>query len=136
MSINQNNLFDQNLTYWERAAETKWGSYLTEIDLSVSSGIERVEAILSCCQQLNLLILIHGGRSAILKELGRDNFSIINNLAQIDWGISSAPVIFAHAAAFDIPADTLERDVFPKPRELLSRHGNLLLDISGLNLLN
>ncbi|RJR34362.1 MAG: hypothetical protein C4576_26655 [Desulfobacteraceae bacterium] len=105
---------------------------ITEIDPSQSRGRERVEAILDGCRRIGLPLVVHGGRSNVLRNLDARAYGSISNLASIPWSRSNNPVVIAHAGAYDCTLSEVEEKILPVLGRLLSQHSNLLLDFSGL----
>jgi len=106
---------------------------ITEIDPSRSRGRERVEAILEGCRRNDLPLVVHGGRSNLLKNADARGYGSISNLASIPWSLSNSPVVIAHAGAYDCTLSEVEERILPLLGKLLSHHSNLLLDFSGLD---
>ena len=109
---------------------------VSEIDLFTKNGIERIECILYACDKLKLPLIIHGGRSPsiLLKNKKAAKYSIIENLEQIDWGISNYPVIIAHACSYGYEKYEMEKTVLPRVQNLILKFKKLFVDISGLNI--
>ena len=110
------------------------GFNVTGIDLYTFKGKERIECILSACGKFNLPLIVHGGRSPILKNAKSSSYASINNLKNIDWSISKAPVILAHAGAFGCSINEVEDEIFPILKILFSSHSNLVIDISAIDI--
>ena len=79
-------------------------------------------------------MVVHGGRSTILKNPETAAYGSIDNLESINWGISSETVIIAHAGAYAYNLKEAEQEVFPRLKKMLSRHDNLMVDISALDI--
>jgi len=107
---------------------------VTEMDLASNDGKERVEMILSTCGKYGLPLVVHGGRSTILKNPETAAYGSIDNLESINWGISGETVIIAHAGAYAYNLKEAEQEVFPRLKKMLSRHDNLMVDISALDI--
>ena len=107
---------------------------ITGINLSSKTGIQRVEAILSVSNEMQLPLIIHGGRSPVIKNKDTSEYSIIKNLIKVDWGISKETVVIAHAGAFGCEVEEYENDVFPILKKMLSHFSNIMVDISGLDI--
>lgn len=91
----------------------------TGINLATRSGVTRVERMLEACDRLRLPLLVHGGRSLLLQAAGAAEYATIDKLETIDWGLSRAPVILAHAGAYDCPPGEAEAAVLPAAEKLL-----------------
>ncbi len=105
---------------------------ITKIDLSSESGIERVEHILEAAGNSGLMVIVHGGRSTEVNDPKASTYGIARNLARVDWGITDQAVIVAHAGTYGHDLQEIKREVLPKMNKLLSRHANMFVDISGL----
>ncbi len=104
---------------------------ITGIDLTSSKGIDRVEIILEASRQARLPVVVHGGRSSIVKKAEATSYSTLNNLQHVDWSISGEAIVIAHAGMFEL--DTSEiREGIPLLMKLLSKHDNLFVDVSGM----
>ena len=57
----------------------KFHPNVTEVDLNTSYGKERTEAILCACGECGLPLIIHGGRSSILKNTEKRCLKKISN---------------------------------------------------------
>lgn len=107
---------------------------ITEINLGSEKGKERVEAILETCRKFKLPLIIHGGRSPILKNPYAKEFGLIKNFMEINWNLSHEVVVIAHAGGYGCNLTEMEQDVLPSLKKLLSRYANLMVDISGLEI--
>lgn len=107
---------------------------ITKIDLSSSLGKERVEYIITAAGKAGLNVVIHGGRSTGTKDHLAASYGIIKNLQHIDWGNTNKAVIIAHAGTYGHDLHQIKEKVFPIMNKLLSRHSNLFVDVSGLEL--
>lgn len=107
---------------------------ITGINLNSVKGKERVERILEACRDFRLPLIVHGGRSPILKDPGAAEYGWIGNLKEINWGISPEAVVIAHGGGYGCDPTEMEQDVLPTLKKLLSRYSNLMVDISGLEM--
>ncbi len=105
---------------------------ITEIDLTSNIGIHRVEAILSACNDLDLPLVVHSGKSPILENKDASEYSTINNLEKVDWSISTETVVIAHAGTYGHEPEEVENNILPKINKMLNRYDNLMVDISGI----
>jgi predicted TIM-barrel fold metal-dependent hydrolase len=106
---------------------------ITGIDMSASTGKERVENILCACNESRLPVIVHGGRSPILRNPAAA-YSCIDNLERIDWGMTGQTVVIAHAGSYSCNLREIEHEVLPRLKKLLSLHNNLMVDISALKI--
>lgn len=107
---------------------------ITGIDLTASSGKQRVEAILEASRETGLAVIVHGGRSPDVKDPKAVGYSTLQNLGSIDWGITGAPVVIAHAGIFGHEASEIETDILPLLDRLLANYDHLIVDVSALNI--
>jgi predicted TIM-barrel fold metal-dependent hydrolase len=105
---------------------------ITEINLDSILGVERVETILESSQKNKLKVIVHGGRSPILKNEGAVSFATMKNLEKIDWSITSEAVTIAHAGAFGCDTLEIKGEVLPKLKKMLAKYDNLYVDLSGI----
>lgn len=115
------------------ATAVKLHPNITEVDLTAAWGKERVEAILDGCVRSGLSLVIHGGRSSILRNGGARTYGCIANMEDIRWSSGDVTVVIAHGGAYECTPMEVEQEVFPVLARLLSRHPNLLVDLSGLD---
>ncbi len=108
---------------------------VAEIDLTSCYGKEKVESALQFCGQHRLPMLVHGGKSALARDAAVRTSGCIRNLCEIDWGTSKAAVVMAHAGAYGCGSGEMKEDVLPRLTRLLSKHDNVVVDISGLGIL-
>lgn len=118
-------------TYGARAV--KLHPNITEIDLASSWGRERAEAILHACGRNHLPLVVHGGRSSVLKNGGARAYGCIAGMKSVNWSLSEKAVVIAHAGAYECTSGEVEQEVLPVLTHLLSRHRNLFVDLSGLS---
>jgi len=107
---------------------------ITGIDLGSRSGKERVESILESCEEFRLPLVVHGGRSPVLRNLEAVEYGSIRNFEEIHWGISKRAVIIAHAGGYGCDPIEMEKEILPVLKRLLSRLSNLMIDLSGLEM--
>jgi len=107
---------------------------ITGIDLGTRQGKERVEGILKACGELELPLIIHGGRSPVVKNSKTSEYGMLRYFQDIDWKISPEAVVIAHAGGYGCSPGELEEEVLPILQRLLSRYPNLMIDLSGLEM--
>ena len=112
----------------------KFHPNVSEVDLNTSYGKERTEAILCACGECGLPLIIHGGRSSILKNTETAAYSSIYNLECINWGVSQNTVIIAHAGAYSCELQELENEILPRLNKMLLKYDNLMIDVSALDI--
>jgi len=105
---------------------------IMEIDPSSKSGRERIERILSGCNQFDLSLIIHGGMSLSVRNSYARRYGLIDNLKGINWALSDATVVIAHAGSYECDQHLVENDILPVLKRMLLAHNNLMIDISGL----
>lgn len=106
---------------------------ITCINTTLAAGKERIEAILSACSELHLPAIIHGGRSAMLADKTQQDYGTIENLKDINWGISKKKVVIAHAFCHDYDALHVKKHIITKLRNLCDKYDNIIFDLSNLN---
>jgi predicted TIM-barrel fold metal-dependent hydrolase len=104
---------------------------VSRIDLRQSDGRERIEAILHSCGELDLPVIIHGGRSPMLTEEAAGEFAVLDNLAKIDWGVTRSTVVISHFGSYGFDQAELSQER-EKLAVMLERHPNVMTDTSGL----
>jgi predicted TIM-barrel fold metal-dependent hydrolase len=107
---------------------------ISEIDISSSDGKERVESLLVASSESDLPVIVHGGRNDVLRDPKTRNYSCIDNLKKINWGVGGYTVVIAHAGALCCTLNEMDQDILPKIKKLLAKHDNLMVDISGLDI--
>lgn len=104
---------------------------LTGIDPLTKKGEELTNATLAAAGELNLPIVVHGGRSPGLEPIESREYGIISRLAMLDWSISTAPVILAHAGCYGLThAESI--DAITLLNALFDKYSNLMVDTSNL----
>lgn len=109
----------------------KFHHNLTGIDPLTKKGEELINATLAVAGELNLPIVVHGGRSPGIEPIECREYGTISRLAMVDWSISTAPVILAHAACYG-QTHTESLDALSKLNNLFEKHSNLMADTSNL----
>lgn len=129
--------FDELAPFF-RSAREKWDiraikihPNLTGIDLSSRTGQELIEATLEIAGSLNLPIVVHGGRTPGLKPIEKGEYGMLSYLKEIDWSISSAPVIIAHAGCYGLTEEETASNLATLEK-LFCKHSNLFADTSNL----
>lgn len=105
---------------------------ITEINLSTVAGKQRVENILEVCRVTGLPLVIHGGLSPVLKNPSSRGYATLSNLCQINWSITSTPVVISHAGMMGHSLREIS-DLMPLLSRLLSIHSNIMVDVSALD---
>jgi hypothetical protein len=104
---------------------------LAGIDPSTSEGHELMEATLEAAGALSLPVIIHVGRTIALKPFDSTEYGILEHLEGIDWSISTAPVIFAHAGCYEL-TEAEANIALCKLNLLFEKYPNLMADTSNL----
>ncbi len=107
---------------------------ITEIKIGSSSGKQRLDALLSACGKFGIPIIIHGGKSKILKNSEASEYGTIDNLKHVNWGLCKSTVVIAHAGAYSCTYNEMEREIMPDLKKMLRSHDNLMVDIAALNI--
>ena len=128
---------DQLLTFYASAraergiSAIKLHPNLAGINPLIPHGRELIEATLEAAGKLGLPVIVHGGRTPGLEPCDVREFGTILRLKEINWGLSSAPVIFAHGGCYGLT----ESDVvtaLPILNGLFDIYPNLMADTSNL----
>lgn len=128
---------DKLLSFYESARE-EWGicaikvhPNLTSINPLIQSSRELIDATLDAAGRLGLPVVIHGGRTPGLEPCEMREFGTILRLKDIDWGLSSAPVIFAHCGCYGLTESEVV-EALPVLNSLFDMYPNLMADTSNL----
>lgn len=105
---------------------------ITGIDTTSPGGIRRIEHMLQASRDHALKVVIHGGLSP--DYLAPDFFSMgsMNNLKQLDWGITDQTIIIAHAGCYGHSRSEAENSVLPVLKAVMEKNDNLVVDTSGV----
>lgn len=108
---------------------------ISSIDLSSTSGRLWVEEILRACDNLQIPVLLHGGCSPILGDSPARRFSALDNLVDIDWSLTRAPVVLAHFGVYgcNFHAGHADRKTEQLFCNLLSDNPHIYTDTSGVS---
>ncbi len=107
---------------------------ITGINPSSASGLKRIETILEICNTVQLPLVVHGGRSPVIKDPRAAEYASLTNLARIDWGITKTPVMISHAGMMGRSPDEIENIEWPHFEKILQTYDNIMVDISALDL--
>jgi predicted TIM-barrel fold metal-dependent hydrolase len=128
---------DKSLSFYELARK-QWGisaikvhPNLAGIDLFKKSDRELIEATLVAAGKLGLPVVIHGGRTPGLEPCEMRELGTIHRLKEINWGLSSAPVIFAHCGCYGLIESEVSTTL-PVLNHLFDTYPNLFADTSNL----
>jgi predicted TIM-barrel fold metal-dependent hydrolase len=104
---------------------------LAGIDLCSSEGQDLMEATLEAAGALRLPIVIHAGRTMALKPSDSVEYGMLSHFERINWSLSTAPVILAHAGCYELTES--EANVTLSNLDLLfQKYPNLMADTSNL----
>ncbi len=107
---------------------------LSRIDPRTSAGRERIETLLAAAGRCGLPLVLHGGPSPGLADAAAQDYGRIQHLEEIDFGLSSSPVVIAHAGAYGLSAAEVDDEILPRLQRLFDRWEHLSLDLSALSL--
>jgi hypothetical protein len=123
-----------------RWARDIWGvrvikihSNLINVDPFGRTGQDIMEATLVAAGSLNLSIVLHGGRTPGLEPIEKREYGTLSHLERVNWGLSSAPVIFAHAGCYGLADEELP-SALKVLDGLLEKYPNIMADTSNLGL--
>ena len=111
----------------------KFHHNLTGIDSLTKKGEELINATLMVASELNLPIVLHGGRSLGIEPVESREYGTVSRLAMVNWSISTAPVILAHAGCYGLTSTEAGKALVIL-NNLLEKHPNLMADTSNLEL--
>jgi Amidohydrolase len=124
-----------------RSAVSKYGiraikvhPNISGIDLASPAGLGRVEAILDAARLTRLPVVVHGGRSPVVKNAAARANAALANLARVDWRITPFPVIISHAGMMGLSPAEIEDGPLAALGSVLASHDHLAVDISALDL--
>lgn len=101
-------------------------------DLGTMAGRQWLELLLLACRELKLPLMLHGGRHNAYWGGERGDFASLTHLREINFSLSTQPVIIAHAGVHRCSSREISEESLPVLRKMLKRHDNLYLDTSGL----
>lgn len=102
------------------------------IDLGTSQRKAWLETLVEACHRQRLPLIIHAGRNNPYWGGSRGDFGSLRHLREIDFSLSHTPVVLAHAGMHRCPLREMELEALPVLKDMLNRHHNLYVDISGL----
>jgi len=106
---------------------------LVGLDPNTNTGKELIEATLISAGKLKLPVVVHGGYTSGLSSPDSKIYSTLERLANINWNISSSPVIIAHAGCYGLTEAEMSSAI-PILNCLMDKIPHLLADTSALNL--
>ena len=106
---------------------------LVGLDPLSKMGKKLIETTLVSAGKLELTVIVHGGYTFGLSSPESQVYGTLEHLENIDWNISSCPVIIAHAGCYGLTEAEMSSAILILNR-LLDKVPNLLADISALNL--
>lgn len=112
----------------------KLNANISALDLSTPAGKDRVEAILRACHSTGLPLVVHAGRSPVIRDVAARDFSSLKNLTAIDWNITRRPVILSHAGLMGASRSEIQGELLPELAGLLTAHRHLRIDIAALEI--
>lgn len=117
-----------------RIRAVKLNANISSIDLSTPAGRSRAETILRECQTNALPFFVHTGRSPVVRDPTTRDFSSLENMTKIDWGISRYPVILSHGGLMGRTQEEIENNLLPRLSVILAGHHNVYIDLSSLEI--
>jgi hypothetical protein len=106
---------------------------LCDLNPLTDKGKEQIEITLIAAGELKLPIIIHGGVSTGLLSRESTQNGVLSRLTNIDWNLTSSPVIIAHAGCFGL-SESETKSTIPILNGLMDKYPHLLVDTSALNL--
>jgi len=92
---------------------------------------ELIEATLVAAGSLNLIVVVHGGRTPSIEPVDSRENGILPRLVRINWSLSSSPVILAHAGCYGLTEEEAISNL-PILNDLFDKYHNLMADTSNL----
>ena len=105
---------------------------ITGIDAGSKNGIEKIESILGVANNKALLVLIHGGKSTLLRHTNMSEYGTVEKLFNINWRLTKYPVIIAHAGTYGYESFNKNKDNISIIQKMMGIHENIWIDISGI----
>ncbi len=109
----------------------KFHPNLAAIDPGTQGGQELIYSTLSAAGDLHLPIIVHAGRTPSIEPAASREYGTISHLTTINWSLSAAPVILAHAACYGLTVEEAP-EALSRLDDMLERHSNLRVDTSNL----
>lgn len=107
---------------------------ISAMDLASEVGKDRLGSMLAACEENHLPLVLHcGGRSSLWSR-DRGGYALLENVRDIDWNVSSEPVVIAHAGMYSCELTEAENEVLPILARMLEKFDNLFVDISGIDI--
>ena len=105
---------------------------ISGIDISQDEGKEYLEETLEICGILDLPVVIHGGISPILSGSENAYFARLENLSDIDWGLTKSSIILAHFGMYGCSANDISSAEEQCLVSIIDKHDNVFVDTSGV----
>jgi len=102
------------------------------IDLGSGDRKEWLEELFAACNELQLPLILHGGKNNLYYGKSRSNFGSLEHLKDVDLSLCGVPLVLAHAGCHRCSTQEIVQEVLPLLIRMLKRHSNLYVDISGL----
>lgn len=122
----------QNLQTAFNIRAIKCHPVVTGIDLSRPARKQWLEELVRSCGHCGLPLILHSGRNNPYWGGRRTNCAALENMKNINFSVSKAPVVIAHAGFHRCKMSDILSEGMPLLKNLLSTHDNLFVDISGL----
>lgn len=130
---------DELARFYRSACETKGicaikiHPNLAGINPLSKRGRDLIEATLEAAGLLGLPVIVHVGCTPGLEPVESRDYGTLLRIASLDWSLSSAPVIFAHAGCYGLTEAEMI-PLIPILKNLFEKYPNLLADTSALEL--
>lgn len=105
---------------------------ISDINITETKGRAYLEEVLASCGKLSLPIVIHGGISPILGDANNAKYARIDNLAKINWSLSSSTVVLAHFGLYGCNASEISRSEEESIKNIVQKNDNVYVDTSGV----
>jgi len=106
---------------------------LIGLDPLTGTGKELIEITLASAGKLELPVIVHGGYTYGLSSPESEVYGTLERLANINWDISSGPVVIAHAGCYGLTEAEMTSAI-PILNRLMDKVPLLMADTSALSL--
>lgn len=117
-----------------KIAAVKFNANIMAVDLAKSEGKNRLKAILKECAENNLPLVIHGGRSELVRDSGSKDYALLANMADTLVNYSKTITIISHAGFFGASKEEIRSELLPLLEEILKNNKDIFVNIAGLEM--
>lgn len=117
-----------------KIAAVKFNANIMAIDLAKPEGKNRLKAMLKACAENNLPLVIHSGRSELVRNSGSKDYALLANMADTLVNYSKTTTIISHAGFFGASREEIKSDLLPLLEEILKNNKDIFVNIAGLDM--